>query len=273
MVQAIVDTFTTEQRHDRSPYWFIRENCPKSDTLPMGGHGRPVNTTGMTWSGFRPSDDACKFGYLIPSNMMAVVALGYAAELLQAGYADKVLEERCRSLAEEIRDGIETYGVYGHPKYGRIYAYETDGFGNYNLMDDANSPSLLAIPYLATSPRRTLSTRTPGGSSSQRTTPTTLWAGPPRASAAPTRPTGTLAHRSSCRSSPAPTPPKSGSAWRPWPAPTPGPALCTRASTPMTPQNSPGPGSPGPTRCLPKCWNRRFPYDDPGRAHGERQAL
>lgn len=152
MVQTIVDTFTTEQRHDRSPYWFIRENCPKSDTLPMGGHGRPVNTTGMTWSGFRPSDDACKFGYLIPSNMMAVVALGYAVELLQAGYADKVLEERCRSLAEEIRDGIETYGVYDHPKYGRIYAYETDGFGNYNLMDDANSPSLLAIPYLGYKP-------------------------------------------------------------------------------------------------------------------------
>ena len=63
----------------------------------MAGHGRPVNVTGMTWSGFRPSDDACKFGYLIPSNMMAVVALGYAVELLQAGYADKVLEERCRS--------------------------------------------------------------------------------------------------------------------------------------------------------------------------------
>ena len=54
MVQAIVDTFTTEQRHDRSPYWFIRENCPKSDTLPMGGHGRPVNTTGMTWSASAP---------------------------------------------------------------------------------------------------------------------------------------------------------------------------------------------------------------------------
>ena len=35
-----------------------------------------------------------------------------------------------------------------HPKYGKIYAYETDGFGNYNLMDDANSPSLRAIPYL-----------------------------------------------------------------------------------------------------------------------------
>ena len=76
MIHRIADTFSTEQRHERSPYWFVREQCPPSDTLPMAGHGRPVNVTGMTWSGFRPSDDACKFGYLIPSNMMAVVALG-----------------------------------------------------------------------------------------------------------------------------------------------------------------------------------------------------
>ena len=152
MIHRIADTFSTEQRHERSPYWFVREQCPPSDTLPMAGHGRPVNVTGMTWSGFRPSDDACKFGYLIPSNMMAVVALGYAVELLQAGYEDKVLEERCRGLAADIQDGIETYGVCDHPKYGKIYAYETDGFGNYNLMDDANSPSLLSIPYLGYKP-------------------------------------------------------------------------------------------------------------------------
>lgn len=149
MIQTIADTFTTEQRHDRSPYWFVREHAwAPSDTLPMNGRGRPVNFTGMTWSGFRPSDDSCKFGYLIPSNMMAAVALDYAGELLQAGFEDPALEARCESLAAEIRDGIETYGVCDHPKYGRIYAYETDGFGNYNLMDDANSPSLLSIPYI-----------------------------------------------------------------------------------------------------------------------------
>lgn len=149
MIQTIADTFTTEQRHDRSPYWFVREHAwAPSDTLPMHGRGRPVNFTGMTWSGFRPSDDSCKFGYLIPSNMMAAVALDYAGELLQAGFEDPALEARCKSLAAEIRDGIETYGVCDHPKYGRIYAYETDGFGNYNLMDDANSPSLLSIPYI-----------------------------------------------------------------------------------------------------------------------------
>lgn len=153
MIQTIADTFTTEQRHDRSPYWFVREHAwAPSDTLPMHGRGRPVNFTGMTWSGFRPSDDSCKFGYLIPSNMMAAVALDYAGELLQAGFEDPALEARCKSLAAEIRDGIETYGVCDHPKYGRIYAYETDGFGNYNLMDDANSPSLLSIPYIGYKP-------------------------------------------------------------------------------------------------------------------------
>ena len=153
MIQTIADTFTTEQRHDRSPYWFVREHAwAPSDTLPMNGRGRPVNFTGMTWSGFRPSDDSCKFGYLIPSNMMAAVALDYAGELLQAGFEDPALEARCKSLAAEIRDGIETYGVCDHPKYGRIYAYETDGFGNYNLMDDANSPSLLSIPYIGYKP-------------------------------------------------------------------------------------------------------------------------
>ena len=32
--------------------------------------------------------------------------------------------------------------------HGLIYAYETDGMGHYTLMDDANVPSLLALPYL-----------------------------------------------------------------------------------------------------------------------------
>lgn len=148
MIRKIVHVFTTEQDHRNSPYTFRRYHCVKTDTLPCKGKGRPVNVTGMTWSGFRPSDDSCCFGYLVPSNMMAVKALGYAEEICRDCLGDEALAGQCRELAEEIRDGIETYAVVEHPGYGRIYAYETDGYGNHILMDDANSPSLLAMPYL-----------------------------------------------------------------------------------------------------------------------------
>lgn len=148
MIREIVHTFTIEQDHGNSPYFFRRVDCVKTDTLPCKGKGRPVNVTGMTWSGFRPSDDSCCFGYLIPSNMMAVKALRFAEEICRERYGDGELAARCGELAEEIQDGIEAYGVVEHPKYGKIYAYETDGYGNHILMDDANSPSLLAMPYL-----------------------------------------------------------------------------------------------------------------------------
>ena len=148
MLRKIHSLFTLEQNHKHSSYYFRRTGCPHSDTLPWRGMGRPVNVTGMTWSGFRPSDDTCKFGYLIPSNMMAKVALGYGREILEIVYRDNDLAQKYADLAEEIYWGIEDYGIVRHPKYGDIYAYETDGFGNYNLMDDANSPSLLAMPYL-----------------------------------------------------------------------------------------------------------------------------
>lgn len=148
MIDTVIKTFVTEQHHENSPYYFQRQHCAKSDTLVNQGKGRPVNHTGMTWSGFRPSDDCCKFGYLIPANMMAVIALGYGEEICREVYQNIEYAERCRALKEEIRDGIEDYGIVKHPVYGDIYAYETDGYGNYNLMDDSNSPSLLAMPYM-----------------------------------------------------------------------------------------------------------------------------
>ncbi|MCY0876840.1 MAG: glycoside hydrolase family 125 protein [Firmicutes bacterium] len=152
MFHTIVRTMRREQRHDRdSHYTFTREHCPPSDTLPFGT-GTPTNFTGMVWSGFRPSDDACRFGYLIPSNMFAVVVLERLATIARDVYGDIGLSQEALSLRDEIRFGIETYGIVDHPKYGRIYAYETDGFGNYNLMDDANVPSLLAIPYMGYKP-------------------------------------------------------------------------------------------------------------------------
>ena len=149
MFRNIVDTFIKEQKHNTiSSYYFRRTDCPETDTMPCNGKGNPTAYTGMTWSGFRPSDDRCLYNYLIPANMMAVVAMKKTAELLLTAYNDKEYADKCRILADEIKDGIEKYGTYMHPVYGKIYAYETDGLGNYRLMDDANSPSLLSAPYL-----------------------------------------------------------------------------------------------------------------------------
>ena len=149
MFRNIADTFIKEQNHaENSAYYFRRSDCPETDTMPLGGKGNPTAYTGMTWSGFRPSDDRCLYNYLIPANMMAVVAMKKASELLLTGYKNTEYAEKCRILADEISAGIEKYGTYNHPVYGKIYAYETDGLGNYRLMDDANSPSLLSAPYL-----------------------------------------------------------------------------------------------------------------------------
>lgn len=149
MLKTIVDTFIKEQNHaENSSYYFRRTDCPETDTMPLDGKGNPVAVTGMSWSGFRPSDDRCKYNYLIPANMMCVVAMNMAAELLTDGFGDNEYTLRCKKLAEEVKAGIEKYGITEHPEFGRIYAYETDGLGNYLLMDDANSPSLLSAPYI-----------------------------------------------------------------------------------------------------------------------------
>ena len=149
MLRSIIDTLVREQDHaDKSSYYFRRANVRETDTMPLDGKGNPVGYTGMTWSGFRPSDDRCFYNYLIPANMMAVVAAKRAADLLETGWNDDVYAAKARQLATQIDDGIQAYGIVPHPAYGKIYAYETDGLGHYILMDDANSPSLLSMPYL-----------------------------------------------------------------------------------------------------------------------------
>ena len=149
-VDAILTTWTTEQNHmTQSPYYFERiVECPPSDTLPYEGKGNPVAYTGMTWSGFRPSDDACKYGYLIPANFFACKSLEQLEEIVEALAPDEVLQARIVKLREEIREGLCKYAVVQHEVFGDVYAYEVDGFGNAHLMDDANVPSLLSMPYL-----------------------------------------------------------------------------------------------------------------------------
>ncbi len=150
MLRTIITTMQTEQHHEKnSPYRFERlDPLSPMDTLNCNGKGTPTKFTGMVWSGFRPSDDACTFGYLIPANMFAVVVLGYVIEFAETFYHDDTLVQQATILCQEINAGIQTFGLVDHPQHGRIYAYETDGYGNHLLMDDANVPSLLSIPYL-----------------------------------------------------------------------------------------------------------------------------
>lgn len=143
--RLIVATIMLEQNHELSAYSFERFDCVPSDTLANEGRGNPVGPTGMSWSGFRPSDDACMYNYLVPSNMMAVVALECLAGL---PVGDATLKVQALELARTIRAGIETHGKVRHPRFGEIYAFEVDGLGNANLMDDANVPSLLAMPFM-----------------------------------------------------------------------------------------------------------------------------
>lgn len=146
----ILKVFRTEQNHEElSEYRFIRKNTFFTDTLSRDGKGALVKSgIGMTWSGFRPSDDACTYGYLVPSNMFASVALGYLAEIAENVLKDDRLAEDAKKLQAEIYEGIEKYAVVETEEFGRVYAYEVDGYGQYHLMDDANVPSLLSMDYL-----------------------------------------------------------------------------------------------------------------------------
>ncbi len=152
VMRTVLDVWKTEQHHgEKSQYRFSRDYAKMGlpvmlhDTIGDNtGDGNPVAYTGMTWSGFRPSDDGCIYGYYIPSNMFAVKVLGYALEMI----SDEAMKAEITELRSQIDEGIKKYGIIDHPEYGRVYACEVDGMGNYRIMDDANIPSLISAPYL-----------------------------------------------------------------------------------------------------------------------------
>lgn len=145
----ILKTFKEQQKKENiGPYHFTRVTDRALDTVPNAGLGNPVKPCGLICSMFRPSDDATTFQFLVPSNFFAVSSLRKAAEILKAVNGRQDIAEQCTSLADEVESALKEYAVYNHPKYGKIYAFEVDGFGNQLLMDDANVPSLLALAYL-----------------------------------------------------------------------------------------------------------------------------
>ena len=147
-MRLVIKTFREQQRREGAgPYSFRRNSTTPNDTLNLDGYGNPIKPCGLIASGFRPSDDSCIYPFLIPSNMFAVTALRDLAELSKATRHPD-LESDASMLAEEVNQALQTHATAVHAEHGKIYAYEVDGFGNQLFMDDANVPSLLALPYL-----------------------------------------------------------------------------------------------------------------------------
>jgi meiotically up-regulated gene 157 (Mug157) protein len=150
-MRLVVTTMRVQQRNKGlGPYQFQRASPIPTETMAAGGFGNPANPVGMIVSGFRPSDDACLFPFLVPSNLFAVTSLRQLAEIAHSVLHDDGLSMESQELAAEVEKSVRQYGVAQTPK-GTIWAYEVDGFGSQVLMDDANVPSLLALPYLHSS--------------------------------------------------------------------------------------------------------------------------
>jgi uncharacterized protein len=149
-MRLVVKTFKEQQRLENSgSYKFERTTSWAIDSVPLGGYGYPTKKIGLIHAMFRPSDDATVFPFNIPGNIFASGALFYLAGEFGAlsGLGSAFIQE-CRDLGQFLLTLIYQNGIVQHKQYGKIYAYEINGFGSFNLMDDANVPSLLSMPYL-----------------------------------------------------------------------------------------------------------------------------
>jgi uncharacterized protein len=159
-MKLAVETMRAQQRKDGSgPYHFQRTSKTPTETLPGDGFGAPVRPVGLIASGFRPSDDACTFPFLVPANLFAVTALGQLSQMAHEILHDDSLANEASTLAAEVAKALQQYAIV-ETAGGPIWAYEVDGYGSQLLMDDANVPSLLALPYLNSSPDAALYART-----------------------------------------------------------------------------------------------------------------
>ena len=146
----VLQTFKEQQRYENlGPYNFQRTTAWATDGVPLGGYGYPVKPCGLIVSTFRPSDDCTLLPFLIPSNMFAIEVLGYLMELFSLpAIKDDSLVAKAKELQAQVKKGLEEQGIINHPKLGKIIAFEVNGFGSFHMMDDANVPSILSLPYL-----------------------------------------------------------------------------------------------------------------------------
>jgi len=147
--KLILKTFKEQQRlTGKGPYHFMRLTEKQTDTVIGDGYGNPVKPNGLICSTFRPSDDATTYLYLIPSNFFAMVSLRQMAELVTDVFSDQTFARECRQLADILDANLKQFAEADHLNYGKVIAFEIDGFGNRLFMDDSNIPSLLSLPYL-----------------------------------------------------------------------------------------------------------------------------
>ncbi|KAJ2488350.1 hypothetical protein IWW37_004893 [Coemansia sp. RSA 2050] len=147
LVQLQEPTFDSAQRLTESMVRFVRTANAPTETSFGNGRGNPIRRTGMVRTLFRPSDDSVIFPFLVPANAMLAVELRALADMLDKT-GNITIASHSRRLADDITHGIYEFGTVEHPKYGKVFTYEVDGYGSHLLMDDANVPSLLALPYL-----------------------------------------------------------------------------------------------------------------------------
>ncbi|HEX4580412.1 MAG TPA: glycoside hydrolase family 125 protein [Acidobacteriaceae bacterium] len=147
--RRIVQTFRQQQRKDnRGPYHFQRSSPIPTDTVPLSGYGNPARPVGLIYSMFRQSDDSCIYPLFVPANHFAVVSLRQLAELANSVLDDSDLANQSSALAKEVENALVQHGHARSSSGYVLWAYEVDGYGNTLLMDDANAPGLLSLPYL-----------------------------------------------------------------------------------------------------------------------------
>ena len=148
-MDLIIKTFKEQQRiENEGPYKFERTTSWATDGVAMGGYGYPANNTGLIYSMFRPSDDATIFPFLVSGNMFAVRSLEQLGEIWKVLNVKSEMQKKAYAVKEQISAALKEYAVVKHERFGNMFAYEVNGFGSFNLMDDANVPSLLSLPYL-----------------------------------------------------------------------------------------------------------------------------
>lgn len=156
-LERLLKTLRTEQRlAGDTPYRFNRPHGDPTDFVPNGGRGAATAPNGMVHGAFRPSDDACVLPFNVPVNLALAASLEQVAAVAGAVGAEPSANE-ARAIAADIRAGVARHGHIDDR-----WAYEVDGLGGTLLMDDANAPSLLSLPYLGAckaDDRRYLATR------------------------------------------------------------------------------------------------------------------